>query len=164
MTIERALCDLGASIKLIPLSMMKKMLIEDVKPTRIFLQLANRSFKIPNGVVENFLVKVGEFIFSANFVILDVEDEGSNSIILGRPFFTTARALIDVEKGELILRVHNDQMVLNVFKAIQYPDELENCMRIDVMDTLVEQALEARNYEDYMEEVQSTQVEEEEET
>ncbi|XP_016172951.1 uncharacterized protein LOC107615401 [Arachis ipaensis] len=155
MTIERTLCDLGAGINLMPLSMMKKMLIGDVKPTRMSLQLPDRSLKILNGVVENLLVKVRELIFPADFVILDVEDEGSNPIILGRTFLATARDLIDVEKGEL---------VLNFFKAMQYPDEMENCMRIDVMDTLVEEVLEASNGENYVEEVHSIQVKEEEET
>ncbi|XP_016195515.1 uncharacterized protein LOC107636527 [Arachis ipaensis] len=118
MTIERVLCDLGASINLMPLSMMKKLLIEEVKPTRMSLQLADRSLNIPNGVVENLLVKVREFIFPYDFVILDMEEEGNNSIFLGRPFLATARAIIDVEKGEIVLRVHNEQMVINVFKAM----------------------------------------------
>ncbi|XP_057739967.1 uncharacterized protein LOC130957088 [Arachis stenosperma] len=107
MMTDKALCDLGASFNLMPLSMMKKLLIEEVKPTRMSLQLADRSLKIPNGLVENLLVKVGKFIFPADFVILDMDEEGSNSIILVRPFLPTARAIIDVEKGEMVLRVLN---------------------------------------------------------
>ncbi|XP_016199602.1 uncharacterized protein LOC107640606 [Arachis ipaensis] len=143
MTIDKALCHLGESINLVPLAMMKKLVIEKVKPTRMSLQLTDRSLKIPNGVVENLLVKVGEFIFPADFVILDMDEEGNNSIILGRPFLAIVRAIIDVEKGEMVLRVHDEQMVLNVFKAMQYPAEKENCVRIDMVDTLVEEALEA---------------------
>ncbi|XP_016173123.1 uncharacterized protein LOC107615586 [Arachis ipaensis] len=119
-TLERALCDLGANINLMPLSMMKKLAIEEVRSTRMSLQMADRSLKIPNGVVENLLVKVGEFIFPADFVILDMEGEGYNSIILCRPFLATARAIIDVEKGKMTLRVHNEQMIINIFKAMQY--------------------------------------------
>ncbi|XP_016168688.1 uncharacterized protein LOC107611252 [Arachis ipaensis] len=118
MAIDKALCDLGASINLMPLAMMKKLMIEEVKSTRMSLQLADRSLKIPNGVVENLLVKVRKFIFPADFVILDMDEEGNNSIILGRPFLGTARAIIDVEKGEMVLRVHEGQMVINVFKAM----------------------------------------------
>ncbi|XP_016192339.1 uncharacterized protein LOC107633212 [Arachis ipaensis] len=118
MTLERALSDLGASINLMPLSMMKKLVIEEVKPTRMSFQMVDRSLKIPNRVVENLLVKVGEFIFPADFVILDMEEERHNSIILGRPFLATARAIIDVEKGEMILRVHDEQMIINVLKAM----------------------------------------------
>nr|XP_025616905.1 uncharacterized protein LOC112709223 [Arachis hypogaea] len=121
MALEKALCDLGASINLMPLLLTKKLAIEEVKPTRMSLQMADRSLKIPNGVVENLLVKVGKFIFPADFVILDMEEEGHNSIILGRPFLAIARAIIDVEKCEMTLKVHNKQMIINVFKAMQYP-------------------------------------------
>ncbi|XP_016195517.1 putative uncharacterized protein DDB_G0282133 [Arachis ipaensis] len=108
MAIDKSLCDLGASINLMPLAMMKKLMIEEVKPTRISLQLADRSLKIPNGVVENLLIKVENFIFPADFVVLDMDKEGSNSVILGRPFLATARTIIDVEKGEMIFRVHDE--------------------------------------------------------
>ncbi|XP_016195263.1 uncharacterized protein LOC107636255 [Arachis ipaensis] len=108
MAIDKSLCDLGASINLMPLAMMKKLMIEEVKPTRISLQLVDRSLKIPNGVVENLLVKVENFIFPADFVVLDMDEEGSNSVILGRPFLATARTIIDVEKGEMIFRVHDE--------------------------------------------------------
>ncbi|XP_016195481.1 uncharacterized protein LOC107636491 [Arachis ipaensis] len=123
MFIDKALCDLGASINLMPLAMRKKLMIEEVKPTRMSLQLVDRSLNIPNGVVENLLMKVGKFIFPADFVILDMDEEGNNSIILGKPFLATARAIIDVEKGEMVLRVQEEQMVINVFKAMQYPTE-----------------------------------------
>ncbi|XP_057741395.1 uncharacterized protein LOC130960066 [Arachis stenosperma] len=75
-------------INLMPLSMMRTLDIEELKPTRMSLVMADRSIKTPNGIVENLLVKIGEFIFPADFVILDTEEEGSDSIILGRPFYT----------------------------------------------------------------------------
>ncbi|XP_016164704.1 uncharacterized protein LOC107607245 [Arachis ipaensis] len=118
MAIDKSLCDLGASINLMPPTMLKKLMIEEVKPTRMSLQLADRSLKIPNGVVENLLVKVGNFIFPTDFVVLDMDEEGSNSVSLGRPFLATARTIIDVEKGEMIFRVHDEQMAINVFKAM----------------------------------------------
>ncbi|XP_057734149.1 uncharacterized protein LOC130949451 [Arachis stenosperma] len=99
--VDQALCDLRASINLMLLSLMRKLQIEEVKPTRTSLQLANRSLKFPLGVVENLLVKVGAFIFSVDFVILDMEEDVNASIILGRPFLANGKALIDVQKGEL---------------------------------------------------------------
>ncbi|XP_057734153.1 uncharacterized protein LOC130949457 [Arachis stenosperma] len=113
-TIEKALCDLGASINLMSLTMMRRMKIEEVKPTRMALQLADRTFKFPHGVVEDLLVKVGEFIFPTDFVVLDMEEEANTSIILGRPFLATAGAIIDVQKGKLVLRLHEEKMVFNV--------------------------------------------------
>ncbi|XP_025652502.1 uncharacterized protein [Arachis hypogaea] len=109
--IEKALCDLGASINLMSLAMMKRMRIEEAKLTRMALQLADRIFKFPHGVVKDLLVKVGEFIFPADFVVLDMEEESKTSIILGRPFLATAGAIIDVQKGELVLRLHEEKIV-----------------------------------------------------
>ncbi|XP_057756084.1 uncharacterized protein LOC130975283 [Arachis stenosperma] len=134
MPIDKVLCDLGSSINLMPLSMMIRLSIKEVKPTRMSLQLADRSLIITNGVVENLLVKVGKFIFPADFVILDLYEEGSDLIILGRPFLATARAIIDVEKGEMIFRAHNEQITLIVFKEIQPPAEKKDCMKIEEED------------------------------
>ncbi|XP_016199749.1 uncharacterized protein LOC107640764 [Arachis ipaensis] len=95
--IDKALCDLRSSINLMPLSMMRRLSIEEVKPTQMSLELVDRSLVIPKGVIENLLVRVGNFIFPTNFVILDLGEEGNDSIVLGRPFLATARAIIDVE-------------------------------------------------------------------
>ncbi|XP_057739864.1 uncharacterized protein LOC130956957 [Arachis stenosperma] len=88
-TIQRALCDLGVSINFIPLSLMRKLQIDEVKSTRISLQLADHSIKFPLGVIENLVVKVVLFIFPADFVILDMEEDNNACIILGRPFLAT---------------------------------------------------------------------------
>ncbi|XP_027364484.1 uncharacterized protein LOC113871591 [Abrus precatorius] len=85
-TIGKDLCDLGASINLMPLAIMKRLGIEEVKPTSITLQLTNRSYTYPYGVVEDLLVKIDKFIFPANFVILDMEVDVDIPLILGRPF------------------------------------------------------------------------------
>ncbi|XP_057760642.1 uncharacterized protein LOC130981020 [Arachis stenosperma] len=115
LTIDNALCDFGTSINLIPYSMMRRMCIKEVKPTQMSLELVDKSLVIPRGVIENLLVQVGTFIFPVDFVILDLGEEGSDSIILGRPVLATARAIIDVEQGELTLRVHDKSINLNVF-------------------------------------------------
>ncbi|XP_057734350.1 uncharacterized protein LOC130949720 [Arachis stenosperma] len=147
-TIEKALCDLGASINLMSLSTMRRMRIEEAKPTRMALQLADSTLKFPHGVVEDLLVKVGEFIFPTDFVVLDMEEQANTSIILGRPFLTTAGAIIDVQKGELVLRLHEEKMVFNVFKAMNYPKEaIGECMMVDTIEQIVQRVLEEEQYE-----------------
>ncbi|XP_020989596.1 uncharacterized protein LOC110276811 [Arachis duranensis] len=147
-TVKKALCDLGVSINLKSLAMMKRMMIEEAKPTRMTLQLADQLFKFPHGAVEDLLVKVGDFIFPANFVVLDIEEEAKASIILGRPFLATANAIIDVQKGELTLRLHDEKMVFNVFKAMSYPREsLGECMRLDAVEIIVQETLEEEKHE-----------------
>ncbi|XP_016192463.1 uncharacterized protein LOC107633336 [Arachis ipaensis] len=102
-TIRRASCDLGVSINLMSLSLMRKLHIDEVKPTKIFLQLADHSIKFLLGVV-----KAAAFIFPTDFVILDMEEDVNASIILGRYFLATRRALIDVQKCELTLKVNDE--------------------------------------------------------
>ncbi|XP_019198704.1 PREDICTED: uncharacterized protein LOC109192492 [Ipomoea nil] len=81
--IDKCLCDLGASINLMPLTLFKKLEIAEMKPTTISLQLANRSVKYPLGVVEDILVKVGKFYFPSDFLILDMGSDTDTSLILG---------------------------------------------------------------------------------
>ena len=93
---ERALCDLGASINLMPLSIFKRLGLGEARPTTVTLQLADMSLKHPRGVIEDVLVKVDEFIFPAYFIVLDMEEDKEIPIILGRPFLATGRVMIDV--------------------------------------------------------------------
>ncbi|XP_072071898.1 uncharacterized protein [Arachis hypogaea] len=116
------------------------------------LQLADRTFKFPHGVVEDMLVKVGEFIFLADFVVFDMEEEANTSIILGRPFLATAGAILDVQKGELVLRLHEEKMVCNVFKAMSYPKEsIGECMMVNTIENLVQGVLEEEQCEEIKE-------------
>ena len=106
----KTLCDLGASINLMPLSIYKKLGLGDPKPTAMRLLMANRTvtFNIcrPIGILHDVLVKVESFIFPANFVILDCEVDFEVPIILRRPFLATGRALVDIEKGEMKFRLN----------------------------------------------------------
>ncbi|XP_057999286.1 uncharacterized protein LOC131178345 [Hevea brasiliensis] len=89
-SIERALCDLGASVSLMPLSICEKLKVGDLKPTTISLQLADRSIKYPVGILENVPLKVGKFFIPMDFVVLEIEEDVRMPIILGRPFLATA--------------------------------------------------------------------------
>ena len=102
---EMALCDLGESINLMSLSIFWRLGLSEARPTTVILQLADRSLKHPKGVKEDVLVKVDKFIFLVDFIILDMEKDKEITIILGRPFLATSRAMIDVQRGELKLRV-----------------------------------------------------------
>ncbi|XP_057755928.1 uncharacterized protein LOC130975116 [Arachis stenosperma] len=133
---EKALCDLGTSINLMPLSMMKKLQIKEVKLTRIALQTVDRSMKYACGVVENILVKVGKFFFPGDFVILNMEKYENASIILGILFLATGRALVDVEKGEL----HDEHLLFHLFKTMHHLNEKENCMKVNSIDPNMKEA------------------------
>ena len=69
------------------------------------LQLADHSIKKPHRVVEDVLVKVCKFIFPIDFIISYFKEDKTYPLILSHPFLNTERALIDVHKGKLSLRV-----------------------------------------------------------
>ncbi|GJT78180.1 reverse transcriptase domain-containing protein [Tanacetum coccineum] len=96
MDVCHALADLGASINLMPLSIWKKLSLPDLTPTRMTLELADRSITYPKGLAEDVFVKVGKFHFPTDFVVVDFEADPRVPLILGRSFLRTGRALIDV--------------------------------------------------------------------
>ncbi|KAJ9538247.1 hypothetical protein OSB04_030980 [Centaurea solstitialis] len=137
-TFGKALCDLGASINLMPLSIFRKLGLGEVQPTNVILQLADRSIKYPYGVIEDVLVKVGKFYFPVDFFILDIDEDKEIPLILGRPFLATGGALIDVQGGKLTLRVGDESVEFNVFRTAQNRRESEGVHQVDMIDTLLE--------------------------
>ncbi|KAL9416753.1 hypothetical protein AB3S75_039861 [Citrus x aurantiifolia] len=145
---DKALCDLGASINLMPFSVFKKFGLGEPKATTVTLQLADRSIKYPRGIIEDVLVKVDKFIFPADFIVLDMTEDIELPLILGRPFLATGRALIDVQEGKLILRVQNEQVIFNVYTPIKYPIELKDCFQEDTMDRKMTKSLKDKDLSD----------------
>nr|GFB87312.1 reverse transcriptase domain-containing protein [Tanacetum cinerariifolium] len=105
MEICHALADLGASINLMPLSIWKKLSLPELTPTRMTLELADRSITRPKGVAEDVFVNVGKFHFPTDFIVVDFEANPRVPLILGRSFLRIGRALIDVYGEEITLRV-----------------------------------------------------------
>ncbi|XP_073314692.1 uncharacterized protein [Primulina huaijiensis] len=134
---HKALCDFGASINLMPFSVFRKLGLGEPKPTSMSLQLADRSVKYPRGVIEDVLVKVDKFIFPADLVVLDMEEDMEMPLILGRPFLATGNALIDVQEGKLRLRVGEEEITFDVFNTLKHTLHADSCYRIDAIDSLV---------------------------
>ena len=117
--IDKALLDLGASVNLLPYTMYKQLGLRELKPTNITLSLADRLVKIPKGIVEDVLVKVDNFYYPVDFVVLDItpmaESPHQVPIILGMPFFATANAIINCRNGIMQLTFGNMTLELNIF-------------------------------------------------
>ena len=94
--IQKALCDSGASINLMPLSVARRLSLGELTPTSVTLQMADRTMEKPEGVIEDVLVKVGKFVFPIYFIILDIEEDSQVPLLLGRLFLATGAALIDM--------------------------------------------------------------------
>nr|GEY29172.1 hypothetical protein [Tanacetum cinerariifolium] len=135
-----ALVDLGASINLIPLSIWKKLKLPTLNDTKMVLELADRTISKPTDVVENVFVKVGKFCFPADLVVLDFIADPRVPLILGRPFLSTAHALIDVYEGEIILR-HDDQSLTlkcGDMPSISY-NNFQSLNKVDLIDATCEE-------------------------
>ncbi|XP_062119219.1 uncharacterized protein LOC133832966 [Humulus lupulus] len=89
---KHALCDLGASINPMPLSVLHRLGLREARPTTVTLQLADHSVKHPQGIIKDVLVKMDKFIFPTDFIVLDMEEDVNILIILGRPFLAKGRA------------------------------------------------------------------------
>ncbi|GJS84458.1 reverse transcriptase domain-containing protein [Tanacetum coccineum] len=128
-----ALADSGASINLLPHSIYKKLGLEALTPTRMTLELANRSITHPMGIAEDVVVRVDGFTFLADFVVVNFEPDPRVPIILGRPFLRTAKALIDLYEEKLTLRVGKEELVYYADKSEKNKDK--NCVHaISIID------------------------------
>ena len=107
--VKTALCDLGAGVSVMPLSLYRRFDLNKLTPTEISLQMADKSTAIPVGICEDVPVLVANVTISTNFVILDIPEDGSMSIILGRPFLNTAGAVIDCNKGNVTFHVNGNE-------------------------------------------------------
>ena len=134
--IDKALCDLGASVSVMPLSVCSKLNMGDLKITNITLQMADRSVKYPLGILEDVPVRVGKFFIPVDFIVLDMQEDNQIPIILGRPFLNTAGAIIDVKNGKLTLSVGDDKVTFNLNRTLKSPMIEEHCYFINVVDEI----------------------------
>nr|GFA28301.1 reverse transcriptase domain-containing protein [Tanacetum cinerariifolium] len=136
-----ALADLDASINLMPLFVWNKLSLHELSPTCMTLELADRLISHSIGVAEDVFVKVGAFHFPTDFVVVDFDADPRVSLILERSFLKTERALIDVYKGELTLRVCKESVTFNLDKTSRYSANYDamSVNRIDLIDVACEE-------------------------
>ncbi|GKD64439.1 putative reverse transcriptase domain-containing protein, partial [Tanacetum coccineum] len=135
---ETILADLGASISLMPYSMFLRLNLGDLKPTRMCIELANKTTQFPKGIAENVVVKIDKFIFPVDFVILDMEEDHRIPIILGRPFLATAHAMINVFNKKISFEVGEEIITFDLEKSIRFPPSDEDtCHSADIIDLSV---------------------------
>ncbi|GJU80076.1 putative reverse transcriptase domain-containing protein [Tanacetum coccineum] len=136
--ITKALANLGASISLMPYSMFLRVNLGDLKPTRMCIELANKTTQFPNGIAENVVVKIDKFVFPVDFVILDMEEDHRIPIILGRPFFATAHAMIDVYNKKISFEVGDEIITFDLEKSMRFPPSNEDtCHSANIIDLSV---------------------------
>ncbi|XP_027101291.2 uncharacterized protein [Coffea arabica] len=133
---SKALCDLGASVSLIPLTMVRHLGLKKLQHTNISLQLAHKSIRHPMGILEIVLIKVQKFIIPVDFVVLDMEEEVNVPIILGRPFLATASTIIDVKRGKFKFQIGQEEVEFDLSKVEKYPSFTDHVYSVDICDEL----------------------------
>ncbi|GJU78517.1 reverse transcriptase domain-containing protein [Tanacetum coccineum] len=140
MDVCHALADLGASINLMPLSFWKTLSLPELTPTRMTLELADRSITHPKELAEDVYVKVGKFHFPTDFVVVGFEADPRVPLILRRSFLRTGRALIDVYGEEITLRVDNEAVTFNLDQTTRYSSTNDKSVnQIDIIDAVCEE-------------------------
>ncbi|GJS00766.1 ribonuclease H-like domain, reverse transcriptase, RNA-dependent DNA polymerase [Tanacetum coccineum] len=116
-------------------------------PTKLIIELADRTVKRPKGIVENVLVRIDKFVFPVDFIVLDMPEDIKTHLILGRPFLSTAHTKIYVFKRKITLRVGNDKVVFksdkptsNIIKRV-YVLSLREMMELNLEAMLMGEAL-----------------------
>ncbi|XP_062100113.1 uncharacterized protein LOC133805989 [Humulus lupulus] len=157
-----ALCDLGASINLMPMSVFKKLGIGEVRPATITLQLGDRFLAHPDGIIKDVLVREDKLKFNVDFIVQEYKADREVPIILVWPFLIIGSTLIDLQKGEHTMRVQDEKVTFNVLKAMKFQNEVEEW---SVVDSFASKEFETRSIDDPLERLLlfDSQIDEDEE-
>ncbi|XP_021766687.1 uncharacterized protein LOC110731163 [Chenopodium quinoa] len=132
---------LHAIVSLMPLSMAKRLNLGEISPTKMSIQLADRSVKVPLGVLKDIPIQVGKVLVPCDFVIMEMDEDFKIPLILGRPFLKTAGVNIDMKKGRLTLNVGHERI------SFSFPETLNDPMvkqvhRVDVLVNILKEDME----------------------
>ncbi|XP_021731348.1 uncharacterized protein LOC110698258 [Chenopodium quinoa] len=121
-----------------------KLGLKNLKTSPISLHTADRTVRLPKGVVEDLLVGIGELVFPVDFVLVDMKEDHKIPLIFGRPFLATSQSLIDVPQGQVTIRAQDKQVVFNLFNDHNFTFDGGTCLRIDATNPLVDKCVSNR--------------------
>ena len=138
MSFTRSLLDTGASINILPKVVFDRHHVGELQPFLVELCLADGSFRKPHGLVEDVIVRIEYCYFPVDFLVVDMKmtkELSQAPIILGRPFLATAKAVTEWGKGEVILKVGEHTVNVDINKLMKYPSRAsEDLGAIDFAD------------------------------
>ncbi|KAL1545167.1 hypothetical protein AAHA92_21921 [Salvia divinorum] len=163
--ITHVMCDLRASINVLPLSVYQKLSGAKMVDARVVIQLADCSCIRPEGVLENMIVKVHGFIYPMDFYVIKTagsESAGSSGVLLGRPFLKTAKTIINVFDGTLCLDYYGEKYTLSIKEATKKPTDMEDLHSVeDIAPPVYEYSMEELLQEGYVEVEGNNEIERE---
>ncbi|GJX37156.1 reverse transcriptase domain-containing protein [Tanacetum coccineum] len=127
-----ALVDQGSDVNIMPLSVYNRLTDKKLVETDVRLALASNSHIYPLGVAEDVLVEVTGFVYPVDFMILDIKKDVKKPLILGTPFFTTARVEIKFDNGTISLRLECVYTVYLILPAI--PNQSRIIWEVELSD------------------------------
>ena len=117
------------------------------------LQMVDISMAQLEGILKDVLIKVGKFIFLVDFVVIDIEEDKQVPLRLGRLFLATGATLIDVRKGELTLKVGNEEVHFNLNQSLKQPDfEKAKCNNLENVVPISSESIDDCKNQDSMNE------------
>ncbi|XP_050919369.1 uncharacterized protein LOC127136902 [Lathyrus oleraceus] len=135
--IDKAFLDLGASVSLMPLAVFRRLNLGELQPTKMYLQLANRSVKYPVGILEDTLVRIGQLYIPTDFMVMDIKEDDEIPVLFGRPFLSTAGAIIDVKRGKLTFEVGDENIEFILSKFLMALVIEDSCYTINIIDECI---------------------------
>ena len=118
---QRSLYDLSSSLNFMPYSVALSLELTCFQPTKITLVLADRSVRVPEGILEDVPIKINKCYIPTDFIVLKYMHESKDPLILGRPFLATAGAIINVKEGRICLNIGDFPMTFDMDKLIKHP-------------------------------------------
>ncbi|XP_075483676.1 uncharacterized protein LOC142523831 [Primulina tabacum] len=119
--VEKAICDSGASINIMPRSLYEKLGLSTMRSTELSVLLADKSVKVPLGIVDDVELKIDKLKVLAEFLVLDMENSQDVHVILGRPLLAAVGAMIDVKRGKMTMEVESQLVEIRVSKKSYDP-------------------------------------------
>ncbi|XP_038884872.1 uncharacterized protein LOC120075497 [Benincasa hispida] len=147
--IIHAMLDLGASINAMPYHVYEDLKLNDLQETVVCIQLADRSYMHPLGIVEDVLLQVKDLIFPVDFDILkmdEISSPSSSTVMLGRSFMKTAKTKIDVNKGCLSIEFDGEVVSFNMYDSMKFPEEYMSLCLIEAHDFIDDIALRVKEF------------------
>ena len=126
------LCDLGASVNVMPKKVFDKLNYSTLTPMSMCLQLADQLVRYPTRIAENISVKIRNFFVLVDFVVLDMQEDMKTSLILGRPFLSTTNAHIDVRAEEIKFHINGKE------EPFAFNPRPEQCSNLEWQEKLVQ--------------------------
>nr|GEU32914.1 hypothetical protein VITISV_013138 [Tanacetum cinerariifolium] len=136
---KKSLANLEASVSVMPLLTYINPCLGELTHTKLIVELVDRKVKHPKGIAKNVLVGICKFVFPVDFIILDMLEDINVSLILERPFLSTAHAKVDLFKINITLRVRDENII---FKSIKPASSLIKKLRrnrVDDLEPIVEE-------------------------